>query len=299
MIDLDGLAALSAVDGNGSVVAAAGALGFTPSAVSQQVKRLERQVGLPLLERVGRGVVLTGAGRQLVDDGMAVLAELERIAASLHRTAGTVSGRLRLAAFSTAIRGLVGPAVREITERHPELRVSIRESEPWDSVDLVAAGHADLGIVHSWGDVPLAVPRHLVATAIAHDVADIVVPREHPLANRTLVSPPDLLDVSWVATPEGTICRQWLTRMYAGTGHLPDIAHESSEFDTHLALVRAGLGVALIPRIGRAELPGDVVAVEVHDPAPTRRIAVLHRRSMDASPAVRAVVDALTQPPGG
>ncbi len=140
MIDLDSLDALASIDTEGSVHAAAAALGFTPSAVSQQVKRLERQVGLPLLERVGRGVILTGAGRQLVDDASGVRSQLEQITADLHRTAGTVAGRLRITAFSTAVRGLVAPAVRRVLTAHPDLELTLHEHEPWQAVDLVATG---------------------------------------------------------------------------------------------------------------------------------------------------------------
>jgi DNA-binding transcriptional LysR family regulator len=294
MIDLAALVSLRAVDTHGSVIAAAEALGYTPSAVSQQVKRLEKQVGVGLLERVGRGVILTGPGRQLVDDGSRLLTDLEELQSDLHRTARTVSGHLRVAAFSTAVRGLVAPVLRSTLTQHPDLSVTVIEREPWDAIDLVAAGHADLGVVHSWGDVPLAVPEHLTATFVAHDVADVIVPVGHPLARRRRVAPRDLLEVSWIATPEGTICRQWLTRMYDGTGRLPRIAHVSLEFESHVALVQAGLGVALIPRLGRAALPDDVVAVQAHDPVPTREITVLHRRSMGDSPAVRALVTALT-----
>src|ERR1700712_549987 len=109
MIDLVALDALRAVDAHGSVVAAAEALGYTPSAVSQQVKRLERQTGVVLLERVGRGVMLTGHGRHLVEAGSRLLSDLEAVEAGLHQQAGTVAGHLRLAAFSTAMRGLVAP----------------------------------------------------------------------------------------------------------------------------------------------------------------------------------------------
>lgn len=293
MIDLDALDALAAIDTEGSVHAASVTLGFTPSAVSQQVKRLERQVGLPLLERVGRGVILTGAGRQLVDDAAGVRGRLEQITADLHRSAGTVAGRLRITAFSTAVRGLVAPAVRRVLTAHPDLELTLHEHEPWEAVDLVANGRFDLGIVHSWGDLPLTVPAHLVATTVAHDVADVVVAADHPLADRGHVTPRDLLEVDWVATAEGTICRQWLSRMYVGTGRSPRIAHVSGEFDSHLALVRAGLGVALVPRLGRSALPDDVVALTALDPVPERTVSVLHRRSMDGSPAVRAVVAAL------
>src|SRR5215207_10963418 len=125
MIDLAALSSLRAVATHGSVVSAADALGFTPSAVSQQVKRLERQVGVPLLERVGRGVVLTGHGRHLVDAGGRLLTDLEAVEAALHRRAGTVSGRLRVTAFSTAVRGLVAPAVADLRARHPDLTLAL------------------------------------------------------------------------------------------------------------------------------------------------------------------------------
>src|SRR5690242_8053160 len=227
MIDLSALASLRAVDTHGSVVAAADALGFTPSAVSQQVKRLERQTGVPLLERAGRGVVLTGHGRHLVDAGARLLADLEAVEAGLHRRAGTVSGRLRGTAFATAVRGLVAPAVRDLRDAHPDLTLALTEREPWDTVDLVASGQTDLGVVHTWGDLPIAIPDHLCADTVALDVADVVVPAGHRLADRDRVSPPDLVEEDWIATPEGSICRQWLTRMYAGTGHLPRIDRKS------------------------------------------------------------------------
>ncbi|KRF30674.1 LysR family transcriptional regulator [Nocardioides sp. Soil805] len=294
MIDLAALASLRAVDTHGSVVAAADALGYTPSAVSQQVKRLERQAGVSLLERVGRGVMLTGAGRHLVDAGDRLLTDLEGLESSLLRDTGRVAGHLRVAAFSTAMRGRVAPSVRALLDTHPDLTLTLAEHEPWDTVDLVATGQVDLGVVHRWGDVPLDVPAHVVATSVGSDVADVVVPRGHRLAGRTRVSPHDLIDEAWIATPEGTICRQWLRRMYDGTGRLPRIAHVAREFDSHLALVGAGLGIALVPRLGRSPLGDDVVAVAAHRPTPTRELMVLHRASMGESPAVRAVVAALS-----
>jgi len=293
MIDLAALTGLRAVATHGSVIAAAEATGFTPSAVSQQVKRLERQVGVPLLERVGRGVMLTSNGRHLVDAGEQVLADLEQLEAELQHRAGVVTGSVRLVAFSTAMRGLVAPVARRLLDAHPDLRLTLDEREPWDAVDLVAAGQCDVGIVHRWGGVAFAVPDHVATTRVADDVADLILPRDHPLAERRKVTPRDLLDVDWIATPEGTICRQWLHRMYDGTGRPPRIAHVSMEFESHLALVAAGLGVALVPRLGRAPLGPDVVAVEVADPVPTRLVDALHRRTMADSPAVAAVLAAL------
>lgn len=299
MIDLLAVRSLVAVEAEGSVHAAATALGYTPSAVSQQVKRLERQLDVALLERVGRGVVLTAAGRDLVAGADRVHAELEQLEASLRRRSDTVTGRLRLAAFSTANRGLVAPVLADLAHRHPALEVAISEHEPWDTVELVSAGRVDVGLAHSWGDLPLTVPDHVVATEVARDVAEVLVRDDHPLAGATAVTPHDLVDVAWVATPEGTICRQWLSRMYVGTGAAPRIAHTCLEFDSHLALVAAGLGVALVPRLGRSALPAGVVAVRVHDPVPERTVTALHRRTMDDSPAVRVLVESLSgwQPP--
>ncbi len=200
---------------------------------------------------------------------------------------------MRLTAFSTAMRGLIAPVLPAVLAAHPDLRVSLTEREPWDAISLVASGQADLGVAHSWGDLPLPVPDHLARITVGRDLADVIVRRDHPLAGRAVVTPRDLAGEDWVATPEGSICRQWLLRMYDGTGRLPRIAHVSMEFDSHLALVRAGLGVALVPRLGRAPLGPDLAAVPVADPVPSREIIALHRASMGDSPAIGALLTAL------
>jgi DNA-binding transcriptional LysR family regulator len=293
MMDLAALRSLEAVHLHGSVVAAAQALGYTPSAVSQQIKRLERQSGVELLERVGRGVVLSGPGRLLVEQGSRIAAELERLETDLHAHAGEVVGDLALVGFSTSMRGLIGPVAADLTAAHPGLRIRLRELEPWDAVDEVATGQADVALVHRWGDVVLEIPEHLDRKVVHHDEAEVIVRDDHHLASRDLVTPRDLADEPWIATPDGTICRQWLSRMFAGTGRLPRIEHVAMEFASHLALVSAGLGVALVPRLGRGPLPANTVAVRVHDPVPSRESIVLWRRSQRRSPAVRAVVEAL------
>jgi DNA-binding transcriptional LysR family regulator len=298
MIDLTALRSLEAVHVHGSVVGAAQALGFTPSAVSQQIKRLERQSGVELLERVGRGVVLTGPGRVLVQEGARLASELERLETDLHAHAGEVSGELTLVGFSTAMRGLIGPVVAELMVEHPGLRVRLRELEPWDAIDEVASGGADVALVHRWGDVVLEIPEHLDRKVVHHDEAEVITRDDHPLAGREHVTPHDLADERWIATPESTICRQWLTRMYAGTGRLPRIEHTALEFASHLALVSAGLGIALIPRLGRGPLPENLRAVPVRDPVPSRESIVLWRRSQGRSPTVRALVERLSSSAG-
>lgn len=295
MLDLNALISLRSVDTHGTVVAAADALGFSPSAISQQIKRLEKQAGVPLLERVGRGVMLTDHGRRLVDAGGLLLTGLEQVEASLHKDADRVAGELRVAAFSTAMRGLVAPVVRDVLQTHPDLSLRVLEVEPWAGIDLVATGQCEISVVHSWGDIPLPIPDHVIAHPLLKDEADVLVPAGHRLAGRTMLSPDDLVGEDWIATPAGTICRQWLHRMYDGTGKLPRIAHQSMEFDSHIALVRAGLGIALVPRLGRAPLPEGVVAIGCRNPVPSRKVIALHRRSMSESPAIRVVIAALTR----
>ena len=301
MIDLEAVVALRAVATNGSVASAANALGFTPSAVSQQIKRLERGTRIALLERVGRGVVLTDAGRHLVTSSATVLADLERIEADLHLAGGgsgtgsaerRVTGEVRIGAFSTAVRGILTDVLPRLRAEHPELRVPLRESEPWETVALVASGQRDLGIVHRWGGVALAMPDHLIETPLFTDVADVILRRDHALADRAELTPIDLADEDWIATFDSTICRQWLRRLFDGVSNAPRIVHESMEFENHLELVRAGLGVALVPRMGRPPLHPELVAIPTVRPVST---AAVHRRSQADSPALQAVLDAVRE----
>ncbi|RLK52134.1 LysR family transcriptional regulator [Microbacterium telephonicum] len=307
MIDLEAVVALRAVATGGSVAAAADALGFTPSAVSQQIKRLERGTRVALLERAGRGVVLTDAGRHLVTSSATVLADLERLEADLHLAGGPraeaparpVTGEVRIGAFSTAVRGILTDVLPRLRAEHPALRVPLRESEPWETVALVASGQRDLGIVHRWGGVALAMPEHLVATPLFTDVADVILPAHHPLATHAELTPTDLADEEWIATFDSTICRQWLRRLFDGVANAPRIVHESMEFENHVHLVQAGLGIALVPRMGRPPLPDGLVAVPTAQPASTRDIAAVHRRSQNDSPALQTVLDALVAQTAG
>ncbi|MFL6156088.1 MAG: LysR substrate-binding domain-containing protein, partial [Marmoricola sp.] len=218
---------------------------------------------------------------------------LERLETDLHAHADQVAGDLSLVGFSTAMRGLIGPVAAALMAEHPALRIRLGEVEPWDAIDQVAAGQADVGLVHKWGDVVLEIPEHLDRRTVHHDEAEVIVPADHRLARRRSVRVADLVDERWIATPEGTICRQWLHRMYAGTGSLPRIEHVSMEFASHLELVAAGLGVALVPQLGRGPLPAGTRAIKVTDPSPRRAAIVVWRRTQGRSPAVRALVAAL------
>src|SRR5690349_15393227 len=170
MLDLDRLRALNAVATYGSVSAAAEALHVTTSAVSQQLAKLERETGQKLLERNGRGVRLTDAAHLLVTHAEGILSLVERAEADLEAHRGVVVGELSVAAFPTAIRGLIPAALASLRAAHPELRVLIREYDPSVSLPLVTRGDVDLAIVQDWNNEPIPVLEGLVKGAICEDV---------------------------------------------------------------------------------------------------------------------------------
>jgi DNA-binding transcriptional LysR family regulator len=295
MIDLGALQALIAVRDHGSIVGAAAALDFTPSAVSQQIKKLERQSRSPMLERVGRSVILTERGRLLAERGRTLLADLEQIENIAVGGAEQLRGSFRMASFSTASRGVVAPLLARLRSSAPDLEVTVTESDPRETVTLVERGGADLGIVHDWSTIPLDIPATLEHQRLLVDVADVLLPHDHPLASRESVSPADLLAERWVATPAGTICHEWLVHMFAMHGVRPDIRYFDGSYSTHVAMVAHGAAVALVPRLGREPLPAAVRAVPAVDPTPQRVVSLLWRAASHGNPARRHVQQQLEE----
>ncbi|MBT2533200.1 LysR family transcriptional regulator [Arthrobacter sp. ISL-48] len=287
MIDIGSLRALTAIEQHGSVIAASDVIGFSPSAVSQQVKKLEKQAGFALLERRGRGVLLTERGLALAAYGRRILAELEELQSTLLADPAKPSGRLKVVAFSTACRGLVGPMLGRLASSGTELDVSVLAEDPREAVARVANGEADLGVVHNWNSVPLVIPEHMSLEWLCEDIADLLVHRSHPLAGRDAVEPSDLLGERWVSTPHGAICNEALLRIFSDLGRVPDIRVYDPDFATHIALVDQAAVVALVPRLGRPGLPDDVVSVPLVNPVQVRHVGIVHRRTMTASPGIR------------
>ncbi|WP_309075192.1 LysR family transcriptional regulator [Paenarthrobacter sp.] len=290
MIDISALRALVAVDQHGSVVAASGAMGFSPSAISQQIKKLEKQTGVAVLERSGRGVLLTERGLALAGYGRRIMGELEELQATLLADPSKPSGLLRLVAFSTACRGLVGPMLGRIAAAHSTLGVTVLAEDPREAVQRVASGEAELAVVHNWNSVPLVIPENLAHEELCIDQADVLVNSTHALAARTAVEPEDLLDETWISTPAGAICNEALLQIFAGLGRVPDIRIYDPDFSTHIAMVEQGVAVALVPRLGRPPLPDGVIAIPVIRPVQQRSVGVVYRKTMTASPNIRLAV---------
>lgn len=292
MLNLERLRVLRAVANNGSITAAAQALHVTTSAVSQQLAKLERETGAQLLERNGRGIRLTEAAELLAGHAARILSLAERAQSDIDAHSGAVTGRLTVAGLPTATRGLAAPALRQMSSTHPALHISLTEADSGEAQQLVARGDADLAVVHDWSSAPLAVPEGLSRALLLEDVADVAVPVGHALADRQAAELAEFGPGPWICGTPGTSCHDWLTVTLRSQQAEPVIAHTANEYATQLALVAAGLGIAVMPRLGREPVPPAVRMIAV-TPALHRRIYATWREASARRPAIAATVTAL------
>lgn len=292
MLNFERLRVLHAVSTTGSVSGAARVLHVTTSAISQQMARLERETGQRLAERQGRGIRLTEAGLLLARNAGYLLAQVEQVEADLAGHSGAVTGTLNIAAFATAARGLLPGVLQDLRSRYPDLSVSLSEQEPHEAIPALSRGHLDVAVVQDWAGETPAVPGGLSRLDLIEDPFDAALPADHPLAGRETITLSELAAEDWISWSTGQICHEWLTRTLRADGTEPRIRHTASEHSTQLALVAAGLGTALIPRLGREPAPPPVRFVPL-DPPPTRHIFALWRASSAARPAIGATLNAL------
>ncbi|WP_328913623.1 MULTISPECIES: LysR family transcriptional regulator [unclassified Streptomyces] len=292
MLDLGRLRALHAVHTHGSVGAAAAALGYTPSAVSQQIAKLERETGTVLLERQGRGVALTDAAELLVATAQRLMAIVEAAEVALEEQRGRPTGRLSVAAFPTAACGLLPPVLASLAAAYPALDLRLTEVDSHVSVELAARGAVDLAVAHDWDIAPLPAPEGLERAVIGDDRCDVLVPVGHPLAARQSLVRADVARERWICQPSGSVCHEWLVRTLRESGTEPDLAYQVGEYRTQVALVQAGLGIALVPRLGRGPIPEGVSVVAL-EPAPVRRLYALWRAGASRRPSIAVAVDTL------
>ncbi|MET9224463.1 LysR substrate-binding domain-containing protein [Lentzea sp. NPDC003310] len=292
MLNLERLRTLHAVSTTGSVRGAADALHVTTSAVSQQLSRLEREVGQRLLERQGRGIRLTDVGALLAEHAGRLLHQVELVETDLADHRGAVAGTLTVAAFATAARGLLPRMLQALRERHPALSTRLVELEPVESIARLRHADVDLAVVQDWPEQPLAVPGTVLSAPLLDDVLDVALPAAHPLAGRAELALDELRDENWVGWPSDELCHGWLENTLRRNGIEGQVAYTASEHSTQLALVAAGLGAAIIPRLGRGATPEGVRFVALR-PAPRRRVFALWRDSSTNRPAGRAALRAL------
>jgi DNA-binding transcriptional LysR family regulator len=261
--------------------------------VSQQLALLEREVRMPLLVREGRRVALTEAGRVLVDHAERVLAELEAAEAALAGLAGSVRGTARLAAFPTAAAAFVPAAIARCRAEHPDLRILLSEMETDEAVAAVRSGRLDLALVYEYALLPrvadpgIDVDPLFTEPLLAALPAGRDAPEQVPLAI--------LRDDAWIAPDSDTALRTVLDRACGLAGFAPAVDYASDDYTVIVALVAAGLGVALLPRLAAESLSTDVQLRPVVEPDLTRTVSLVTRAGGRAYPAVAALARCLRE----
>ncbi|WP_068203173.1 LysR family transcriptional regulator [Isoptericola dokdonensis] len=285
------LAFLLAVHRAGGVLAAADLLHVTPSAVSQQIARLEREEGFPVLDRGPRGVTLTPAGRVLADAAERIESELLEARQAIANLGEGVTGSVAIGAFQSAIRAVVAPLLGTLAEQYPGVTVDVREHEPADSLRMLRAGDLDMVLLERDVDVDSPAPRGSHDVPLVDEPWLLVVPLSLPTPERI----DDLRDMPWVGAMPNTAADLALRRLGRTLGTSLEVRHSFFDFDTALALVGAGQGLAMLPALAvRRSEPPEGTQIVALPGLGSRRIVARHRSTRhEPGPAVRAVVDAM------
>jgi molybdate transport repressor ModE-like protein len=302
MIDVRRLAVLREVSRHGSFNRAATALRLTPSAVSQQISALERTVGTPVVRRSTRGVELTEAGRVLAETSDAITAELAYAQGLIDRLAAGVREKLTVATFTSGGQRLLPAALTRFTAERPGVELTVLENETEDSLPLVRSGDADVAIAYHFDGPPPVRPGDrsgLVWTPLLADPMWIVLPAGHPLAGRESVAIADLAAERWV---HGCLqIDEILGRYTALAGFEPQVACRGTDYVFAQSLVRAGVGISMIPQIALTGDQGGLVTMPLDPPGPSRFVgmvtAVRNRPDPLAAALIRALQDTVAALP--
>jgi DNA-binding transcriptional LysR family regulator len=296
--DIKKLQILRTLRERGTVTATAQALLLTPSAVSQQLTNLAKQLGVPLLEAQGRRVRLTDAAELVLRHAEAVFEQLERADADLTAHLQGEAGTVRVGAFSTAVPALVVPAVRALRTTHPGISVQVRESEAAEAYELLGAGSVDLALSLA-AQAPSAADARFTRVPLLADPLDLALPHGHALARADRVRLADFAAEPWIFGGSGP----WsdITRAACeAAGFTPHQGHSAAGWTAILAMVEAGMGVALVPRMAsvRRDGRGGVVMRQLGEDRPHRHVVAAVRRGAEDAPAVGRVLDALREVAG-
>lgn len=291
--DVKKLRILRTLRDRGTVTATAEALRMTPSAVSQQLTNLAKQLGVDLLEAQGRRVRLTDAAHLVLRHAEAVFAQLERAEAELTGYLRGEAGEVRVGAFSTAVPALVVPAVRLLrAEDRPGPDVRVREAEAAQAYELLTAGEVDLALSLAAHAPTARDPRFSLFPLLA-DPLDVALPAGHPLTGAPALRLADLAADRWIFGGSGP-WSEITTAACEAAGFVPEQAHSAAGWTAILALVEAGMGVALVPRMAARERREGVVMRVLEADRPRRHVVAAVRHGASGGPAVARVLAALT-----
>jgi DNA-binding transcriptional LysR family regulator len=287
MLDLRRLRLLRELARRGTITAVAEALSYSPSAVSQQLAALEKEAGVRLLEPAGRRVRLTPQGDLLAAHTQVLLEDMERAEAALAQSLNEIVGTLRVAAFQTAVLALVPPALSQLAQQHPSLRVEVTELEPEAALPALAAGEFDLVLGEEYPGQPLPRPRETERQDLLTDELRLITP-----AGWSERSLPSLASRPFVLEPVGTTAREWAAAACRQAGFEPDARYTSTDLQIHLRLVESGLAAALLPDLSGAGHRQHVLTYRLRA-RPRRQIFTTVRRGAVHHPNVQAFTSAL------
>lgn len=295
MLDLRRLRLLTEFAERGTIAATAAALGYTPSAVSQQLSALEREAGATLLDRAARSVELTDAGRRLAVHAEIILAQVEAAEADLSAEAREPTGRVTVAAFPTAAVAFA-PALARSLRSHPGLTLVLRQASPAEGLRRVRSGEVDVALADDWsGQLAETEPALLRYYPLLRDPLVLIVSRHHRLADPAV--PVDLRELRsgsrWMAAPAGEPSREAADRLLAAAGGVPAVPWEFEGLGTIIGLVARGVGVAAVPRLALAAGEGRVVVRELPRSAPARDVYAVARAASVRRPSVEVMLRAL------
>ena len=292
MIDVRKLGMLAALDRLGTVAAVAEELRLTPPGVSMQLSAFEREIGVSLTERRGRRLALTPAGKLLAAHGRDVVDRLSLAEVDLHAVRQGAMGNYGIAAFPSAARTFVADAWAALRGTAEDLRLSLTTPEPEEALAALVNGDADLAVVHSYSNVPRAIPDGVHVDAIGSEPVWIAIRGDDPAAARGRIDLSDLAQHPWVAPTHDVTCFEMTDRACGRAGFRPRIVAETMDFAVQLELVAAGVGVALIPQLAIATLP-DGVTLAAPMESLSRHLHVGHRTSMGTDPGIATIAHAI------
>jgi DNA-binding transcriptional LysR family regulator len=292
MLNVARLKILNEVAHRGSFSAAANALDYTQSAISQQIAALEAEAGMTLLARHPRGVSLTAAGQTLVGHAEGILARLESAEAALSAIAGLRGGRLRMASFPTAGATLMPLAIATFRARYPDVELTLAEGEPEQIAPRLRAGELDLALLYEFGESSLS--DDIAQVELLEDPLYLALPRDHALAEKPKLRLEDLRGEAWVQTSSSSPCARHVVRSCHAAGFEPHVAFESDDYQTVQGLVAAGVGVALIPELALSVIREDIAIRSLSPHPPARQVIAATpagSRLLPAAPAMLAVLE--------
>lgn len=294
------LKVLQMLDRYGSVTSAAAAMSYTPSAVSYQLRQLAEQLGVKLVEPVGRGIKLTAAARTVLRHAAVMQAQWEQMRSELAAASDGFSGVFTMCGFSTAATHLLPHATRMLRDRHPALRVRLIEAEPAHCFELLEAEQADLALVMVTADSPPLSDGRFDQQLLLDDPLDLVVPAGHPLTARKKVTLADAALEPWsIGTPGGAY-HQLTVAACVAAGFSPNMAYQADEWETGAALVAQGLCVMLMPRLGNIHARWPVARIRLSgEPAPARRIMAVTRKGGTGHPLVAQALELIKSSSSG